>query len=217
MTRVVLLTIAVAAILVDGYVFGRWTDRWGNSEAVERAVASLDRVPLMLGDWQGQSMELGAEQAQRAGYAGYWLRRYQRRTDGAVVNVMLACGRAGPLSVHTPEVCYAGAGYTQTDAPAKYTPPSDGDRAEAEFWKGTFVKRDALIPVNLRLLWTWRAGNRWQAPGNPRMALAGQPVVYKMYITREMTGVDERQDDAICAEFVQVLLPELDRYLSTQR
>lgn len=215
MTRTVLLTIAAAALLVDGYVYGRWTNRWGTSDAVDRAVASLRRVPLDLGKWHGTPLDLGDRQAQRAGFSGYWLRRYQRE-DGAIVNVMLACGIPGPLSVHTPEVCYAANGYAPALPPEKYRLPSAPEQAAPEFWKSTFVKKDSLAPVNLRLFWSWRASNHWQVPGHPRFDFARQPVLYKMYIAHEMTGIDERQDDAICAEFMQLLLPELERSLSAQ-
>src|SRR5436305_632514 len=148
MTRAVLISVATFAVLVDGYVFGRWSNRWGNTQAVEQAVLSLRRVPMTIGDWQAKPLDLGAKQAQQAGYAGYFLRRYERRGDGAAVNVMLACGPAGPLSVHTPDVCYAGAGFTQAAPAQSYVVGPDSERP-AEFLKTKFTKPAAVVPVNL--------------------------------------------------------------------
>src|SRR4051794_16700864 len=159
MKRIVVISIAAAAILVDGYVFGVWTDRWGNTATMERALSQLDRVPLNIGDWQGESLELGAAQAEQAGFAGHWLRRYERRQDGMAVNVMLACGRPGPLSVHTPDICYAGAGFVQSQPAAKYALAAK-DRP-SEFFKSMFNKPEAVVPANLRIFWSWRTADGW--------------------------------------------------------
>jgi hypothetical protein len=105
----------------------------------------------------------------------------------------------------------------QVEPPAKHLAPGGEKKTERELWKGSFAKQDALVPLKMRVFWTWRADNRWTVSNNPRMEFARQPVLYKMYITHEMPGFDERQDDAMCAEFMDVLFPELDRFLSTQR
>ena len=213
MKRIALISIALGVMIVDGVAYGLWTDRWGSAQAVEEAVARLERVPMALGDWQGDSRELGARQAEQAGYAGYWLRRYERRKDGMVINVMLACGRPGPLSVHTPSVCYAGAGYTEEEAPVKHVvgdPP-------AELWRSKFSKAGATIPVYQRVYWSWHASGAWKAAQNPRLQFAGQPVLYKMYVTHAMTGGDEKLEDAACAEFMNLLIPELEKNLARLR
>jgi hypothetical protein len=214
MTRAILLSIAIVVLLVDGFVYGLWTDRWGNGHAVEQAVERLDRVPMSMGDWEGQSLELGARQAEQAGFAGYWLRRYERRQDGMVVQVMLACGRPGPLCVHTPTVCYAGAGYAQSEAPVKHKAAAREDAPPPELWKAKFSKPDALVPFNLRVFYAWRASQGWQAAQNPRWQFAGQPVLFKMYVTHVIAGSDEKREDAACTEFINLLLPELEKTLA---
>jgi hypothetical protein len=215
MTRVVLLLAASVAVLLGGYAHGLWSNRWGNQPALEQAVARIGAVPLTIGEWQGRPLELEARHANQAGFAGYWLRRYQRSQDGAVVTVMLACGLPGPLTVHTPSACYAGAGYVQAEAPVKHVAGAGTDMAP-EFWKGKFTKPEALVPVNLRLFWSWRATHGWKAPANPRWTFAGQTVLFKMYVTHEMTGADERQADAVCADFMRLLLPEVEQALAAQ-
>jgi hypothetical protein len=210
MTRIVILSIAAFAVLLDGYVHGLWTDRWGNARVVERAVTRLERVPMTVGDWQAHPKELGTMQAKLAGYAGYWQRAYQR--DGMMVTVMLACGRPGPLSVHTPETCYAAQGFVPAEEPVKYV--HGGENGGPEFWKARFTQRDAAAPRHLRLYWSWRTADGWRIARNPRWEFASQPVLYKMYITYEMSGTDAPQEDAACTEFMSLLLSQLDQVLA---
>ena len=53
-------------------------------------------------------MPAEAYEAAAAELEGWLARRYLHRRTGVVVHVLLLCGRPGPLSVHTPEVCYYG-------------------------------------------------------------------------------------------------------------
>jgi hypothetical protein len=126
---------------------------------------------------------------------------------------MLACGAPGPLSVHTPDVCYGGIGFVQAEPAAKQQYRGVGVETP-EFWKGTFTKPDAVIPVKQRLLWSWRSSNGWQASDNPRLNFASEPVLYKMYVSYELAGSDEKRADTVCTEFLGVLLPELEKRLT---
>jgi hypothetical protein len=130
------------------------------------------------------------------------------------VNVMLACGLPGPLTVHTPEVCYAGAGYEEDEDPVVHL--ASGARTVPEFWMCKFSKPEALVPAELRLFWSWRAAGGWKASDNPRLQFAGQPVLYKMYVSHVTTGIETRQDIAACHEFINLLVPELERVLTGQ-
>lgn len=215
MTRVVLLVLATVLLLMDGVVYGRWTDRWGSAPLVQDAVARLDRVPLRIGSWHGATVPQAEEQATRAGCAGSWVRRYER-SDGAVVFVMLACGRPGPLAVHTPDVCYTGSGYTQSEPAVQFTADRNGDGAPATFWKTRFSKPDALVPVNLRLFWSWHSDDSWRAPRNPRLEFAGAPVLHKLYVIREMDGQDDQRDDSIASEFLTAFMPAFDAAMALE-
>src|SRR5260370_19734433 len=105
-----LFLIAGAVLLVDGYVYGLWTGRWNDSNELAAATARLDRVPMNFGNWKGEALELEPKVLEQAGFSGYVLRRYENTRTKAVVSLLVACGRSGPLSVHTPEVCYRCAG-----------------------------------------------------------------------------------------------------------
>lgn len=216
MTRVVLIVIATALLLLDGVVYGRWTDRWGGAEPVEDAVRRLNDIPLRIAHWQGKPLSDATEQTRRAGCAGFWVRRYERSNDGAVVDVMLACGRPGPLAVHTPDVCYVGSGYTQSEPAVQYNAEPNSNGAPASFWKTRFSKPDALVPVNLRLLWAWHSGAGWRAARNPRVEFAGAPVLYKLYVIREIDGRDDQRDDRVSREFLSAFMPVFEAAIAAE-
>jgi len=84
---------------------------------------------------------------------------------------------------------------------------------EAEF-QTAIANRGGTKPSVLRLYWGWHSSNGWSAPGNARWAFAAEPMLSKLYIVRETGGiaVDPKADP--CAQFLTLLLPELDRVMS---
>jgi EpsI family protein len=210
--RTLLLAVVAVVVAVDGYVHGVWTQRWRQSPELVRAVARLERMPATVGDWRGTDLKKLQERAVRlAGFDGYVQRRYER-ADGAAVTVLLACGRSGPLSVHTPEVCYAGAGFQIAGDTVRDTVQVEKNSGPTEFWKAKLI-RPGTVPQRLRIFWSWHAREGWRAPDSPRSAFAGLPALHKMYVTCELPAGDTQPAEAACAEFLTQLLPELDRAL----
>src|SRR5262245_11458400 len=102
---------AVTVLLLGGgIVAGLWSDRWAPSAAVEEAVDRLKGVPKQIRDWTGTDRTLTDDEVRAARIAGYVYRTYVNST-GQPVTMLLLCGRSGPISVHTPDICYGGAGY----------------------------------------------------------------------------------------------------------
>src|SRR4051812_1387932 len=97
-----------------GVAHGLLTDRWGASGQLESALAALDRVPARVGGWESKDLEDEPEDMARAGSRGCVSRRYENTRTRESVSVLLVCGRGGPITVHTPDVCYATAGYKPT-------------------------------------------------------------------------------------------------------
>src|SRR5262245_60805371 len=110
MLRASVLVVAAAALIGDGFVHGLWTSRWVTSQELQAACERLTNpehpaVPLQLGDWQGQEMEIGSVQFKHAGFVAAFQRSYHNQRTGKEVLVLLACGPATRLSVHTPDAC----------------------------------------------------------------------------------------------------------------
>jgi hypothetical protein len=165
---------------------------------------------MTLGDWDGRVKELEDRTVALAEAAGYVRRQYVNRRTGSSVALLILCGRPGPLSVHSPEVCYDGTGYEELGGRTEYTEPGP---PAAEFWVYRFRKRDSAIPVHLRVLHSWGAAGSWKAVESPRLAFAREHLLYKMYIVRELPNPDEPLKDDPALDFVRVLLPELQKFL----
>jgi len=202
---------AVAVVVAGGWVHGRWTNRWGASDELRQAVGRLERVPRTFGDWRGTDLQLDDRTIEAAGIAGYVWRRYENRVNGRAVSLLVVCGRAGQIAVHTPEVCYEGAGYEQVGSASVYRPAAAAGAAEFEALR--FAKPGPGPSKALRILWACRGKGSWEAPAKPRVAFANEPALYKMYVVRDVEAADEELEQGAVGVFVEQLLPELDKAL----
>jgi hypothetical protein len=213
MTRILILLGACSLLLVSGLTQGFWTGRWEVSHAIEEAVARLDTVPLVVGDWKGTVQEIPQAEIAGARVNGHLACHFENRRKGQAVNVLLVCGRPGVVSVHTPDICYRGAGYEMKTGPDPFT--LDGAETEtASLQTATFSKGNATGSRDLRIFWAWNAAGRWQAPNNPRWTFARSSVLYKLYVVRERGSKDAsrpERDPAI--DFMKQFLPDLNRVL----
>ncbi len=211
MTRLLPALAAIPLVLAYGAAEGVWTHRWLPDRAADEAAARLARVPLAVGDWQAEEQRLDERQVQKAEVTGHLLRHYTHKGTGAALSVLMVCGRPGPVSVHTPDVCYGGAGYALTAPATRHTvrasPP-------AAFWVGNFRKVGAPFPEHLRIFWAWSAGGDWTAPDNPRIAFGRAAALYKLYVVRPITDVNEAPEKDVGADFLRQFLPAADAALS---
>jgi hypothetical protein len=207
------LLVTIVVVGVAGGVHGIQTDRWRQSAQLEHALARLDSVPLVAGDWRGEDAPYEADDMTRAGIKGCVFRVYQNPRTRESVSVLLVCGRGGPISVHTPDVCYAGAGYRQL---------TDGRTKEIEWGagqKGTFrvtkFVKPGVVPSQLEIYWGWsRDGRTWDAPENPRMSYARLPALYKLYAVRQFVAGTPGEATDPCKDFLSRALPEFGQALA---
>jgi Protein of unknown function (DUF3485) len=189
--RCVYLVLAAVPLLVTAAIAdGIWTNRWGASRALEEATDRLAKLPLDVKGWHAQAKELDEGQIKGAQLSGYINRTYVDERTGARVDVLLVCGRPGPIAVHTPDVCYQGAGYHLEAAPATVSVETAPGQS-ARFLMGRFVKEDVARPEPLRIYWGWSAAGNWDAADDPRLHYAWYPALYKMYIIHPMSSLNE--------------------------
>jgi hypothetical protein len=210
MSRTTALVTAFVFVILGGVVHGLWTDRWVVCKEPGAAAASLSRLPMTIGNWEGQAIDFKSSRSGQRQISGI-MRRYANRLDGTTVSILLVCGRPGPVSVHTPDVCYDGAGYDLAAPPVRYLAQTESAMPPAEFWAASFQKQQSAVPTQLRILWSWNATGAWQAPDNPRLAFARLPVLYKLYVIRETTAADEHREEDRCNDFVRRLLIEFKK------
>ena len=195
--------VALLILFGSGLIQGRLDGRWATSPDLAAAVSRLDRLPRELGTWTGTDGDPDLATLHRIGLAGGVLRRYHDSRTGNVVTALLVCGRPGPVSVHTPDVCYAGAGYAMSAPPTEAIPG---------FLAAKMVRSSAAGTDRLQVYWSWNGGSQWEAPANPRLTFGARPYLYKLYVVRTTTDT-EALGNGPGAEFAEMLR----RVMSTMR
>jgi hypothetical protein len=207
MTRLLPVTAAVIVLLFSGVVHGLWTDRWTERADVSAAAARLSQLPMRLGDWQGEALASSARPG--GGLAGAVSRRYVHRPTGRSVTLFLGCGRPGTAAIHTPDVCYAASGFDGEKKP--FTLPAGSAAAGAQFYTAHMRREKSTDKTQLRIFWSWSSGEKWEVAENPRFAFVHRPILYKLYVLRETGPGPQPLEADPCVEFMEVLLPALQR------
>jgi hypothetical protein len=206
------VVVSLVLVAAMGVVHGIYTDRWGQSRQLQDALAGLSRVPVRIGDWEGIDRTLEPEVIKAAGIDGAVYRSYSNPKTPQGVSVLLVCGRGGPITVHTPDICYEGAGYRQL-GPEKSKVVETGEHSDS-FYVARFGKPD-VVPTELEIYWAWSLdGQSWQAPESPRRSLARARALYKLYVVREFPRGSRESSEETSQEFLKEVLPEIRAALS---
>ena len=205
---------AIAILLGSGFVHGLWSFRWSAARELQTAKHNLEAVPKQFGDWtSSKDQKLDERQSTVGRIDASMSRIYTNAKTGQVISALIVAGRPGPISAHTPEVCYAGSGFDpageSTKASIDYGGPNPG-----EFWTLKVSKPDPARPEHLKIYYGWFAGGRWQAPsGESRFRFASYPVLYKLYVVREHSRIEGTDFDA-SVDFLKSFLPEVQQILN---
>lgn len=213
MKRWLPLLVGMGLVLLGGIAHGVWSNRWGDSQAVDAAAARLTRVPHTVGDWEGTDLQTDPRALAIGEIVGCVNRRYENRLTGQAVTALLVCGKSGPIAVHTPDVCYGGAGYALTAPPVRQIIPATENAPSAAFWTAKVRKQNTQQTMTLRVCWTWNANGQWEAPDNPRLKFGHHPSLYKLYVVRELAPDEDESAPGPEAAFLQCLVSELQRSL----
>ncbi len=215
-SRAIPVLVGTALVVGSGIIIGNWTGRWKDSEELKLAVSHLDRVPMVIGDWIGKPEAIDPRAIMAAELDGCVVRRYENSRSRRTITLLLVCGRPGPVSVHTPDVCYPGAGFEMAqEQPEKLSVPIDLPEERAEFTWVEFEQPVSLSPERLRVYWSWKSQGAWSVPYSPRVAFGSQPFVYKLYLIQRTSQSNETVDNVAIMDFLRRLLPELHQALGS--
>jgi hypothetical protein len=209
-----MLLSAATLLAASGVSHRLWTGAWNLTNEPAESAARLANVPTTIGDWEGADLEVDRRQLARAEADGFLARRYLQRRTGSEVSAFIICGRPGPVSVHTPDICYGGIGFHIVGSQSRYHVAGDAEMPEADFLWANFDKSDPVAPARLRIYWAWKTGRGWRAPSSPRMTFGGAAALYKLYLVYRPAPGAEPTDRDPCQDFMSVLLPELEKALS---
>jgi hypothetical protein len=222
------LTAVVALTLIGGVLQGRIRNRWGPSEAMLAAAQKLNDVPHDFGGpdkkrWQLQSSKtMDQDTIEMLECTGYLVRTYVNRRTGETVSVFVIVGPAGPIAVHTPEICYSSRNYQSREtrqrvaitdgAPGGHPLVGPGQGQEDQFWALSFKSKSVQENV-LRVCYAWSTGNRWSAPNDARYAFAGWPYLYKIQVSSSLPAWGDLKTSDTCREFLKDFAPMIRQYL----
>lgn len=220
MTRFLAFFLAVGLLGVSGAIAGLWTNRWGTSQTVQQITARLQEVPLNVDGWDATETTIDERALQVGEITGYLSRKYVHRLTGVKVTLTVVGGRAGPICVHTPEVCYGNSGYEQTGTSRYKVPAPTGAEASpqlpAEFSVLEFRKQNVATPSQMRLFLAWGTKAGWAAPAQPRITFAREPALFKIYVIREVPKLQETPENDPATDLIKVFLPKLNEKLFPQ-
>ena len=166
-------------------------------------------MPLDIGDWKGTASELPPEERAMAGATACLARQYFNPSTGTAVTVLLLGGGPGKISTHTPDVCYASAGYSL--APPTRFQRTYGLKDQRATFRTALATRGGTNPSVLQIIWSWNASKGWSAPDEPRWEFANAQALCKLYVVRETRGEVADPGSDPCNDFLTVFLPELDQ------
>lgn len=204
MLQCVCSILAIGLLLVGGLVQGYWTDRWASPNDLALAIERMDNLPLSLGDWDGHALQ--AKTNPRG--TNRLDRRYVNRVTGESIEMTLLVGRPGPVSLETPDVCSSAEGYTIT--PQGLTPLPG---CEERFYTLDAVRNWTSEQSRLRLYGAWSTGSGWEATPHPGLQCARRRVLYKLYVTGDLTDRANPSQPDPCLIFLRELLPALNEIL----
>jgi hypothetical protein len=211
------LATVVVLTLGAGVLAGRLRNRWGPSETMLAAAQRLQDVPRQFGGpsndrWQLQSSEtMEPYVIQMLECTGSIVRTYANPRTGESVSLFVIVGSAGPIAVHTPEICYSSQNYKIRDAAKRVAVP-DLQGQENQFWALSFTSKGPREDL-LRVYYAWSTGNGWKAPSDARFAFAGSPYLYKIQVSTTLpAGTDLKTNDT-CEKFLKDFVPVLRQHL----
>jgi len=200
------LSLCVVLTVVSGLVQGHASRRWGNPVDMTGLAARLQSIPAVVGDWQVESTrELEPQVRNVLECAGSICRTYQNRNTGETVNVVILLGPAGPMAVHTPEICYSSLAHRQL-GPRQAIDLTDPEGREDHFWTLTF-QSNTLRGQMLRVYYAWSRGQSWLAAASPRFTLAGQPYLYKIEAAGTLPAREATEKSDPCIRFLREFVP----------
>jgi hypothetical protein len=214
MNQLFAMIIALSAItgvtIYEGIRFEFWST--ADPEELDRYAERLEGVPESFGDWTSVPAEVDDVQLRGAHVRAHVSRDFVNQKTGAKVNVFLVCGKTHPMAIHSPDQCYAAAGFLQGDTSRKYI---DANGRTAELWSSRFTRVANLEQQALDIVWAWAADEGvWQAPTSPRPHFSNKSALYKIYVITQPGA--EGDADAFLKEFLPILDEVLFRPAETK-
>ena len=99
------------------------------------------------------------------------------------------------------------------DQPTACVIKSEAGDPSTQLWTAKFTKKTGET-TNLRLYWGWNARGEWEAAPAPRWQYRGEPFLYKLYVSRDISQQPNLAPQAdASADFLRRFVPEMRKTL----
>ncbi|MGD9857224.1 MAG: exosortase-associated EpsI family protein [Planctomycetaceae bacterium] len=225
MKSLLLSAVAIVIACLSGWAHGLLTDRWGVPVEVRAIGRQLEEFVPEVEGWTSEVARTIDDHTRRtAGAEGYFSRVYTHGQTGATVHVTILCGRSGPISLHTPDVCFVGSGMTQLVNATRTILSRESTAAGSADVPAEFLMADYRPPASkpgpdIKTFWSWSTdGQSWSAPENPRLTFSRSPSLYRFYFTAPSNQFPVAAEDEETPNPVKDFMPEfLKRFAELTR
>jgi hypothetical protein len=176
------ILVLVIGTIGAGLLQGSLANRWGPSGTANRAAEVLrSGLPQEVGNWRVRNeTPFSSEVVRILQCPAHISRVYEHQQTGDTVRVAVIVGPPGPVSVHTPEICYASRDVS-IDGERRKLLVKDAGGGEHSLWEVPFKSND-LDGSALRAAYGWTNGSTFEAASHPRIGYGGFTHLYKIQI-----------------------------------
>jgi len=209
------LAVLAGVSLAGDYICHRLAGAADQERLLEKASQGVGALPADIGPWRLERTEPFDEAVLRILKCRiHQSRVYVDEQTGDSILLTLLAGFAGPMVAHTPEFCYSSTEFELDESPkAEVIRQTDG---QADTFGHVAFRSKSLAGQRQEVFYAWRKHDGpWEAPLSPRLALGGQPMLYKLQlaIVCPASAADKSYADETMRRFLADLLPVLDQIL----
>lgn len=173
---------------------------------------ALNSLPMTLGPWQGSDEQLDPRIARATGSTDHVFRSFTDTRTGVRLSAIILYGPAAEVFIHAPDNCYPAQGYHAAEDVV--TRVIDPDGVAAPFQAVIYAKGEGGHSEREDVYHCWYYSGRW-TPQLPIIKQAERiPGMLKVHVWRRASDGEFRDDHNPCEDFLNRLVPEIQRRLT---
>ena len=197
----ILVILAFGLTIGAALIYGQKSYRWGTNQQMVSLITAVDELPTEIGEWtQSYKQELDSSSKRLLNCFASFVGEYQHNVTSQRIQVGFLLGPAGPVSVHTPDVCFDSLNYRTVHKRAR-TKVGSGDFADS-FWSIYFQSKD-VDGGFLRSVYGWSVDGDWKSPDSSRLAFAGKPYLFKLQVSTTSDSQSDIENDRSIEQFLE--------------
>ncbi|MEL6107192.1 MAG: hypothetical protein AAFU85_14215 [Planctomycetota bacterium] len=210
LTSIVIVGIAIGATVFGAGFEGRLSHRWQNDARLVRLGAAATDLPDEFGGWKRiQTSEISGNAQRLLSCFSSSIHRFRNIETGREIEAAVLFGPSGPISVHTPDVCYSSREYRNLGQRVRVSEGAD------RYWVIDFQSRD-LEGNYLRSIYAWSTAEHWEAPDSSRFQYAGEPHLVKVQFA--VTGPTlESLREPVVMQFVEAYCKRISHQMQNAK